>query len=152
MRYRSLQKYIKTKLNEMKLVETEINNKLEKENNDYEKIGLNSILHLLINNIKDDFKDEMLESEDNTNTINNINNNTNNTDTINNTDTTINKNNDKILVVISCHTDNSLRLNNGKGTEKLLYKKGEALTSTNLVLLGFLLGKPFSLLVIIVIE
>lgn len=107
MRYRSLQKYIKTKLNEMKLVETEINNKLEKENNDYEKIGLNSILHLLINNIKDDFKDEIFETENNTSNITTNNSTTN----ITTNDTTTNMTtNDKILVIISCHTDNSLRL------------------------------------------
>ena len=118
IRYRNLQKYINNKLNEMKTVsEHEINNKVEKaekaekvekvkkvenEDEEYEKIGLNSILHLLINNIKDDFKDEILETVENTKNMK---------------DKNI-KNNDKILVVISCHTDNSLRL---KSIELIMY-------------------------------
>ena len=91
IRHRNINRFIRNKLNEMTSVkEYEMDHKLEKQDDNYEKIGLNNNLDSLINNIKDDFKDELQEKTDN-NAI-------------------INTNDDKILVVISCHTDNNLRL------------------------------------------
>lgn len=93
---------IRYKKNEMRWINEQIKNKKRKELtevevevteiNDDEKIGINIFLHLLMNNIKDDFKEDICEIKEQTCL------------------TTRDFNSDRILVIISCHTDSRLRL------------------------------------------
>ena len=113
LRLKNINSYIQNKLIEMKKVsefiknrqldldlqeqvdEVEVDAEEQDTSDNDERIGLyNIILDSLINNIKDDFKEEKedLENECEKNTqVTNI-------------------DKDKILVVVSCHTNNSLRL------------------------------------------
>jgi len=95
LRSYNINRYIQYKRNEMKTISDLVKNKSAInydviDIDDNEKIGLYSILHLLINNIKSDFNEEtqVVQGKSSTNIYNK----------------------DRILVVISCHTNNRLRL------------------------------------------
>lgn len=94
---------IRYKKNEMHRINEQTRNKKLKqiteageaeEITDGDKIGLYGILHLLMNNIKDDFKEDICEIKEQTCL----------------TTRNSNYNNDRILVIISCHTNSQLRL------------------------------------------
>lgn len=89
LRSHNINRYIQYKKNEMKSVSEIVKNYNITDDDNSEKIGLYS-LHLLINNIKNDFNEEVqvVQGKSSTNIFHK----------------------DRILVIISCHTNNRLRL------------------------------------------